>query len=485
LALRKKICLLIFLGYVFSGCATVHENITSDPGGAIIYWGKTEKDIKLTIYKTPFRSTISSSDIESWCYQTKLDSYHDSEIICKPSHSDDRNIHFVLNPVAVDQAVLFYLRRGDLKTSWKYLKTLSLSSLSDNDFDRRIELYEKYLSQNNFYAHIAAGYTCYEASKYQKAINYFETALRINKNEFDQYFRLGMSYKNIENHKEAIVYLENALRADPNHYGANYELGVIYGYPMLKASIYKVKTDYVRSIELLEIAKKIKPAEADVFYQLGGVYSQKEQYFSALKETQSAIKLREESKYFRQNGEIYEKLNGFDMALANYRKALATEESFKARYSIIDNLIRLKRYDETIAFINTTLAIYPSVSWLYNKIGDAYSEKGDHWTAIEYYKKFLQKEPTNYEAHFAIALSFLRLKKWNNSEYWWKKAIEVSPNESASFFNLGLVYYSKSQFEDAKNSFEKYLVANPDDEDGKLWLEKCRHQIDKTLRKMR
>ena len=166
MAVIKKIYLLIFLGYVFSGCAAVHENITSDPGGAIIYWGKTEKNINLTIYKTPFRSTISSSGIESWCYQVRLDSYHDSEIICKPSHSDDRNIHFVLTPVAVDQAILFYLRKGDLKTSWKYLKTLSLSLLSDSDFDRRTELYKKHLSKNNFYAYIAAGYTSYEASKY-------------------------------------------------------------------------------------------------------------------------------------------------------------------------------------------------------------------------------------------------------------------------------------------------------------------------------
>ena len=190
--------------------------------------------------------------------------------------------------------------------------------------------------------------------------------------------------------------------------------------------------------------------------------------------------LREESKYFRQNGEIYEKLNDFDTALLNYRKALALEESFKARYFIIDTLIRLKKYDETIDFTNKTLGIYPSVSWLYNKIGDAYSEKGDYWAAIENYKKCLQKEPANYEAHFSIALSFLRLKKWDDSAYWWKKTIEVNPNESASFFNLGLVYYSKSQFHNAKNSFEKYLVANPDDEDGKVWLEKCRQQIEKT-----
>ena len=75
-------------------------------------------------------------------------------------------------------------------------------------------------------------------------------------------------------------------------------------------------------------------------------------------------------------------------------------------------------------------------------------------------------------------MSFLKLKNWDESEFWWKKAIEIDPKESAAFFNLGFVYLNTSLYEKALINFKRALALNPEDNETKVMIEICQYRID-------
>jgi len=376
-----------------------------------------------------------------------------------------------------DNVAFFYLKKGNLKESWKYLKK-SFYFCSNRNLIKLFEPYNKYLIENNYYAHMSVGFICYHCYNYKKAIEHFEKALKLNKSEFDQYYLLGMSYKGTYNYKMAVPYLEEAIKRDPNHFDANLQLGIIYGFSPFVADYYKTKINYKRSTELLNKAKQINPNNQSPYFYLGQTYLEMNKYYDALVETRKALDISEDSITLQQMGEIYDKMKDYKMSLEYYRKSLKIDDSLSVRYSIIENLMALKEYDDARSFINKSIDIYPTYASLNEKLGDIYFKEEDYHSAIIHYKDSLKKDPKSSSAHFSIALSYYRLKNYDESEKWWKKTIEINPKESASFFNLGLVYFFTSKYDQALINFKRSLELDPNDKKSKYWIEACNYQID-------
>lgn len=378
-----------------------------------------------------------------------------------------------------DDIASFYLKKGNLKESWKYLKESFFIWFEDEYLWEKIEPYKQYLSEDNFYAQISVGCIYYYSfQKYKEAIEHFEKALKLNKGEFDQYYSLGMSYKEIDKYKEAITYLEEALKLNSNHYDANLQLGILYGFSKFVADYYTIKPDYSRSVNLLEKAKTINLESEDPYFYLARTYENIGEFDKALQEALISLKIKPKYASFIQVASIYESTNDYPNALENYNKALEFYDNIYCRASVADVLIKLKRFDDAITFLNESEKKYQNNKVLNKTFGDVHFEKGEYKLAIEYYKDVLKSYPKHSIAHFKIALSYFRLSDLDSSEYWWKKTIEINPEESAAYFNLGLVNKNKSQYERAIENFNKYLKSNLGDKDAKNHIKECQYAID-------
>jgi hypothetical protein len=90
-----------YLDFHLSPIKTV---ITSEPPGAIIYWGATKDRLERTDLRTPRIITVedlptdSGADRKGRYFQVKMEGYQDSEIIFLPRQHQDRKIHFKLTP---------------------------------------------------------------------------------------------------------------------------------------------------------------------------------------------------------------------------------------------------------------------------------------------------------------------------------------------------------------------------------------------------
>jgi hypothetical protein len=120
--------LLILPILCFVGCAgNIKEVITSNPIGADIYWGRSQKDLVKSGHVTTYSGGVSGSGDDSWCYQVKKEGYQDSEIICVPQRSMVQTVHFDLKPLI------------SKKTESIYRVTLSWEDQSSNEQGFKIE----------------------------------------------------------------------------------------------------------------------------------------------------------------------------------------------------------------------------------------------------------------------------------------------------------------------------------------------------------
>ena len=281
-----------------------------------------------------------------------------------------------LKPYYIADIASFYLKKQNLKESWKYLKNSLIFNCGDEGLKKQLEPYKQYLSKDDYYAHASAGFIYYSYGKYKKAIEHFEKALNLNRNEFDQYYRLGMSYRSIYNYKKTVLYLEEALKRDPNHYDTNLQLGIIYGFSTGFANWRKTKTDYKRSVELLENAKLINPENQGSYYYLGKTYLQMKKYYDALRETRKALDIEKDAITLSQMGEIYYEMKDYKMALEYYSKSLELDDySFNRNY-IIEALINLKDYDKARDFIKKSIDAYPDYKYFKIKLADVFLKEG-------------------------------------------------------------------------------------------------------------
>ena len=81
--------------------------ITSEPPGAVIYWGSGKDRLVRTDYRTPRAITIAEdrpfgygAAWEDFSFQVTLEGYEDSEIIFLERQLQDRTVHFELIPKA-------------------------------------------------------------------------------------------------------------------------------------------------------------------------------------------------------------------------------------------------------------------------------------------------------------------------------------------------------------------------------------------------
>jgi hypothetical protein len=83
----------------------IKTTITSEPSGAVVYWGPSKDQLERTDHRTP--STITSRDLpagegaawDDWYFQLKKEGYHDSEVVFMRRQQQDRSVHFELMPV--------------------------------------------------------------------------------------------------------------------------------------------------------------------------------------------------------------------------------------------------------------------------------------------------------------------------------------------------------------------------------------------------
>jgi tetratricopeptide (TPR) repeat protein len=128
------------------------------------------------------------------------------------------------------------------------------------------------------------------------------------------------------------------------------------------------------------------------------------------------------------------------------------------------------KYDTALLMYEEFMAKNPGAYQVLLNIGDCYREKGDYDTAIQKYTRLIEQSAADQtmgktltaKGLAAIGLCFLKQGKLTESQDYFKKSIEMAPQDENLPYNVAEIYFSNSQVDEAIRYFEMAIQIKPD-----------------------
>ncbi|MEW6645960.1 MAG: tetratricopeptide repeat protein [Pseudomonadota bacterium] len=305
------------------------------------------------------------------------------------------------------------------------------------------------------------------------------------------YFNRAITYSRLGNGREAIADYAAFLRHMPNHFDAHYNTGRIQ---MTLGEFDSAVHSLQRAVEISGGERKARASHA-----LGTVYRELHQSVLAKAAFATAIKLRPDYIAPRlelaameqvsdegdaRAGEIYDEIfrlkpdyppallgiarrhsaaGRITEAEANYRRAIKfNPEYHAAHYNLGLLLLEQGRYADARAEFEWITKRDPENSEAFFNLARTAYGGGDNASALAAYQRAIDLRGGDYpEAYFNQGLVYIALKRHNDAEAAYLKAIKLQEAYPEAWYNLGLVQSRQGKSELSKQSFLSAIRHNP------------------------
>lgn len=187
-----------------------------------------------------------------------------------------------------------------------------------------------------------------EVKKYQKEVDVYEQAIRINPDDAVAYRSLGLAYMQLDRKKKAVDAFKQAIRINPNDAVAYMSLG----------GNYELLSRYQDAIDAYEQSIRINPDNAFVHYRLGWLYKQigpivgNQKAIDAYKQ---AIRIKPD--YTEAHFEL-----GLDYSLKYVNNGDKGDKDHALEEYMILRKLNIKKADELFEWITRSDAIHDAMS---------------------------------------------------------------------------------------------------------------------------
>lgn len=266
--------------------------------------------------------------------------------------------------------------------------------------------------------------------------------------ESKEYFLLARSYhmkeNRINNSADAFDYIRKAINIDPN---------AAYNYHMLGLLFYDEK-NYQEAVNAESKAVELAPNWSYVLNGLGNYMEKQGFHQSAIRYYKMAFQnnptyINSYGAYitYYDLGNIYYNLKtkeGYDSALVYYKASISTEpKNVYLRYYNIGNIYNLKNQpDSALPYFKKAIEINPSYIEAYNNAGNSYIYLGTDFydSAIVMYRHTVQIDPNYVKGYNNLAFVFTKAGQYQLAIDNYRKAIDLLPTDAVNYFRLALVY---------------------------------------------
>ena len=167
------------------------------------------------------------------------------------------------------------------------------------------------------------GLTYQNRRNYEKAVEHYTEALRLNPQLTEAYNNRGNIYDSRGEHDRAIADYNEAIALNPNHADTYHNRGLVYG----------EKGDFELAIEDFTKAIQLKPNDADTYYNRGVAYGEKGDSDCALKDCTKAIELKPNfAEAYYNRGVAYRERDDSERAIDDFTKAIELKPDYAVAY---------------------------------------------------------------------------------------------------------------------------------------------------------
>lgn len=159
----------------------------------------------------------------------------------------------------------------------------------------------------------------------------------------------------------------------------------------------------------------------------------------------------------------YASLGSFSTALENGEKAVQLDpQSPEARRSYAFALNSVNAREEATAQLETGLLLDSSYIPLYFELAAQYLAQDRDRDAISLYDQVLIIQPNNARAYLRLCDAYRKIGEFVRGEDYCENAVNADPTYTAAQFRLGMIKYSKREFQPALNAFQACSDVNPE-----------------------
>ncbi|UZR98759.1 tetratricopeptide repeat protein [Chondrinema litorale] len=158
-----------------------------------------------------------------------------------------------------------------------------------------------------------------------------------------------------------------------------------------------------------------------------------------------------------------------EKAIELYKQSIEADPTFLDAYNGLGNiLLNAGKREEAIKQYEKCIELNPEYKWAYFNLGLSYSII-DIDKSVEYYNKAIEIDPVYVDAYLALGNIYLGKGLIEEAKANYEKCLEIDPNLSIAYFNLGLLL-NKAEPENAKTNYEKAIALDPNRVDSYLGL---------------
>ncbi len=158
--------------------------------------------------------------------------------------------------------------------------------------------------------------------------------------------------------------------------------------------------------------------------------------------------------------------------LGNYDKAMTHFiKTREIRPDSLDPLIDMalmnleaNRNSHAEAYAKAVLDKDPKNSLALYVFGGVMASRGNYAAAQDYYQRIIAAETEHYAAYNALGKVLMSQKKYGNAETAFSTAVALNSNSAEVYNNLAICYYRLEKVDLAKETIEKALTLDPDND---------------------
>lgn len=367
-----------------------------------------------------------------WAYYVMENNYRSEEYFRKALELDRSNI------VAGSRVAEILLENGSYEEAQVLLNNLLKYSENDKVFYILAEI-------------------CYIKGYYDKAINYYNLALKHNDRNTQCYYKLGGLYVQKGFFEEAEECYNKAIYIEPNNLLYSFTLAYLYFISgkyslamsileeiltkdkeykdavVLKLQILLKEKDLAGTRDLVDYLSKYEPKDDRIYYVLSLYYAELNLLNKAVNNIKKAIIMNENScEYNFELANYYYKLKEYQEAQNVCNKIISINDKFIQSYILNAKIyLELKNYSKVDENIDKAINLDMNISEIYYIKGIINEKKNNNKTAIENYKTAISMAPGNVIYYEALAGCYYSIHEYDNAYEYYKEAsgLDVSSGE--------------------------------------------------------
>ena len=245
------------------------------------------------------------------------------------------------------------------------------SYIKKGDYNRAIQDFDEALRLNPKYAMALnnRGRSFTATGQYDRGLRDLDEAIRLDPKVSSAYNNRGWTYNKKHEYDRALIDLDEAIRVDPKN-------AIAY---INRSASYNGKHDYDRAIREADEAIRLMPTAVNAYINRGHAYTAKGTYDLALRDLDEAVRLAPRSvAALNGRGFAYKQKGDFDRAIRDLDEAIRIDPKFVLPYSNRGDAYRQKGDpDRAIADLSEAIRLEPAITPAYTFRGLAYEQLGD------------------------------------------------------------------------------------------------------------